>query len=65
MDIRSFALNFEISLLVHGRSFVDAIREVEAGYRAVSRELTLEEWNREPVKATFLDGVARLTSAVQ
>ena len=28
------------------------------------RELTLEEWSREPAKATFLDGIARLTSAV-
>ena len=65
MDIHSFALNFEISLLVRGRTFVDAMREVEARYRDVSHELTLEEWRREPAKATFLDGVARLTSAVQ
>lgn len=65
MDIRSFNLNFEISLLVHGRSFVAALREVEAGYRAIGRELTLDEWQREPASATFLDGVARLTSALQ
>ncbi|WP_127794748.1 cardiolipin synthase [Agromyces sp. LHK192] len=65
MDIRSFNLNFEISLLVRGRSFVDDMRGVEEGYRSISRELTLDEWNREPAKATFLDGVARLTSALQ
>ncbi|HET8778996.1 MAG TPA: cardiolipin synthase [Agromyces sp.] len=65
MDIRSFNLNFEVSMLVHGRSFVDQMREVEAGYRAIGRELTLEEWQREPASATFLDGVARLTSALQ
>lgn len=65
MDIRSFGLNFEISLLVRGESFVRDMREVEAGYRAVGRELTLEEWEREPASATFLDGVARLTSALQ
>lgn len=65
MDIRSFNLNFEISLLVRGRSFVDAMREVEEGYRAVGRELTLDEWERQPASATFLDGVARLTSALQ
>jgi cardiolipin synthase len=65
MDIRSFALNFEISLLVRGASFVSALREVEAGYRAIGRELTLDEWKREPASATFLDGVARLTSALQ
>ncbi|MFF2271604.1 cardiolipin synthase [Agromyces sp. NPDC058136] len=65
MDIRSFNLNFEISMLVRGESFVRDMREVEAGYRAISRELTLEEWNQEPATATFLDGVARLTSALQ
>lgn len=65
MDIRSFNLNFEVMLLVRGRSFVAEMREVEAGYRAIGRELTLEEWEREPRSATFLDGIARLTSALQ
>ncbi|MFF2372399.1 phospholipase D-like domain-containing protein [Agromyces sp. NPDC058110] len=65
MDIRSFNLNFEISLLVRGASFVADMREVEQGYRDAGRELTLEEWNREPLSRTFFDGVARLTSALQ
>jgi cardiolipin synthase len=65
MDIRSFNLNFEMMLLVRGPSFVAEMREVEAGYRAIGRELTLEEWEREPASATFLDGIARLTSALQ
>ena len=65
MDIRSFALDLEVSLLVRGPAFVAEMREVEAGYRAVGRELTLEEWKREPKSATFLDGLARLTSALQ
>ncbi|WP_019180336.1 cardiolipin synthase [Microbacterium yannicii] len=64
MDIRSFSLNSEVSMMVRGESFVRAMREVEQGYRAAGRELTLEEWRREPAKATFLDGVARLTSAL-
>ncbi|MCP2367123.1 cardiolipin synthase [Agromyces flavus] len=65
MDIRSFALNFEVTLLVRGASFVADMREVEAKYRELGRELTLEEWDREPASATFLDGIARLTSALQ
>jgi cardiolipin synthase len=64
MDIRSFSLNMEVSLLVRGRSFVTAMRAVEQDYRDAGRELTLEEWLREPAKATFLDGLARLTSAL-
>jgi cardiolipin synthase len=64
MDIRSFSLNAESSLLVRGESFVRAMREVEQGYRDAGRELTLEEWQKEPLKSTFFDGLARLTSAV-
>ena len=65
LDIRSFSLNFEISLLVRGTEFVDRMREVEDGYRSISSELTLEEWMREPLSSTALDGVARLTSALE
>ncbi|MRX43504.1 cardiolipin synthase [Agromyces kandeliae] len=65
MDIRSFALNFEVTMLVRGASFVAGMRDVEARYRELGRELTLEEWNRQPASATFLDGIARLTSALQ
>ena len=64
MDIRSFSLNMEVSLMVLGESFVAGMREVEQGYRDAGRQLTLEEWKKEPGRATFLDGVARLTSAV-
>nr|WP_274636328.1 cardiolipin synthase [Microbacterium bovistercoris] len=64
MDIRSFSLNMEISLLVRGASFTAAMRAVEQDYRDAGRELTLDEWRREPGKATFLDGLARLTSAL-
>jgi cardiolipin synthase len=40
------------------------MREVEQGYRDSGRELTLDAWRTEPLKATFFDGLARLTSAV-
>lgn len=65
MDIRSFSLDLEISLLVHGPSFVANMRQVEAGYRAISRELTAEEWLKQPTRSTALDGLARLTSGLQ
>ena len=64
MDIRSFSLNAEVSVLVRGASFVAGMREVEEGYRKAGRELTLEEWNRQSRKDTFFDGIARLTSAL-
>ena len=65
MDIRSFMLDLEVSLLVHGRSFVDDLRAVEDGYRRLSSELTLDDWKRESGFHHVVDNLARLTSAVQ
>ena len=65
MDMRSFSLNLEISVMVRGESFVKALRRLEDSYRAASRELTLEEWIGRPLGAKVLDNIARLTSAVQ
>ena len=41
MDMRSFALNYEVSLMLTGGDIVQRFREVEDTYRALSRELTL------------------------
>ena len=65
MDMRSFGLNLEISMLVRGEEFVTEMRGVEQQYRELSRELTLEEWERQPLRSTILDNLARLTSALQ
>jgi cardiolipin synthase A/B len=65
MDMRSFGLNMEISMLVRGEEFVSEMRDVEATYRALSRQLTLEEWEKQPLRSTVLDNLARLTSALQ
>ncbi|WP_347345274.1 cardiolipin synthase [Microbacterium sp.] len=65
MDMRSFGLNLEITMLVRGSEFVDQLREVEDLYRSLSRELTLEEWKQQPLRSTVLDNLARLTSALQ
>lgn len=65
MDIRSFSLDLEVSLLVRGKAFVDGMRVIEDGYRAAGSELTIEEWSREARSATALDGLARLTSALE
>jgi len=65
MDMRSFGLNLEISMLVRGEEFVAEMRLIEEKYRRLSRELTLEEWRQQPLRSTVLDNLARLTSALQ
>jgi len=65
MDMRSFSLNLEISVMVRGAAFITALREIEDGYREVSRELNLEEWLERPFRSKVLDNLARLSSVVQ
>ena len=65
MDIRSFQLDLELMMLVVGRSFTDQLKAVEDEYRASSTELTLDAFRGRGRFHAFVDGVARLTSAVQ
>ena len=65
MDIRSFSLNSEVSMLVHSREFVDRMRSVEDRYREQSRRLTLEEWAERSLGDKTRDSLARLTSSLQ
>jgi cardiolipin synthase A/B len=65
MDMRSFSLNLEVSVMIRGREFVSRLRELEQSYREVSRELTLAEWLTRPTRSKVLDNLARLTAAVQ
>jgi len=57
MDMRSFGLNMEISMLVRGGEFVHEMRAVEQRHRDLSRE--------QPLRSAVLDNLARLTSALQ
>jgi cardiolipin synthase len=64
MDIRSFNLDFEVSVMCLSRSLTTAMRQVEDHYRS-SRELTLVEWARRPLRKRYIDNVMRLMSALQ
>ena len=65
MDMRSFALNYEVSMMLVGADAVSRIREVEDSYRAMSKELTLEEWLSRSRGSAYVDNVMRLTAALQ
>ena len=65
MDIRSFALDMESSLLVHGRSFVDALNAIDDDYRANSTQLLMSAWKARPGMAKIWDSLMRMTSSLQ
>ena len=65
MDMRSFSLNMEVSVMLLGAETVNNMRAVEDTYRDISKELMLEDWVQRPLAARYVDNVARLTATVQ
>ncbi|MET4002316.1 cardiolipin synthase [Arthrobacter sp. UYCu511] len=65
MDMRSFSLNLEVTVMMIDRAVVEQMHAVEDHYRSMSRELHLEEWLTRPILARYVDNVARLTATLQ
>ncbi len=65
MDMRSFSLNLEVTVMMIDDGVVRQMHAVEDHYRSISRELHLEEWLERPMLARYVDNVARLTATIQ
>lgn len=65
MDMRSFGLNYEVSLMVVRGNLITQLNELTAAYQSVSTELTLRRWNQRGFVRRYVDNVMRLTSALQ
>ena len=65
LDMRSFTLNLEITLVAYDTAVAGELREVEQIFLSRSRALTIEEWQQEPKTARLVDNLARLTASVQ
>lgn len=65
MDLRSFALNYEVCLMLLGPDAVSRMRVIEDEYRARSTQLTPEEWSSRPWRLRYVDNLMRLTAALQ
>ena len=65
MDIRSFQLNLEITLVCYDTQVVADVRKLEEEYLSCSRQLSLETWQARPLTTKLFDNLARLTSALQ
>jgi cardiolipin synthase len=62
VDIRSFQLNEEVSLLLIEDGSVQRLREVQDGYLANSDEIRLDEWRSRSGLRKFAEAMAQLIS---
>jgi cardiolipin synthase len=65
MDIRSFQLNLEVTLVCYDRQVAFTLQQVVADYLFESRPLHLDAWQARPLWVKLFDNLARLTSALQ
>jgi cardiolipin synthase len=64
IDIRSFALNAEVSLMVFDPSVAADLARIQARYFSDSDVLDAAEWNRRPLIAKVAQNVARLADSL-
>lgn len=65
MDMRSFGLNYEVSLMITRGNIIAQLDDLTNEYLHNSTELTLDEWNNRSYARRYVDNIMRLTSALQ
>ncbi len=62
MDMRSFWINFELTLFVYDRTFTEEMRNIQMSYLEGHTPLQYERWSDRPFKDRFIENSARLLS---
>jgi len=63
-DIRSFALNFELNMVLYGFGEAQSLLAIQESYLASSRKLDIKEWASLPLWERSFQGMAKLLSAL-
>ena len=64
VDLRSFQLNQEVSLLLHDPATIASLKAIQDGYLEGSDRLVLETWLQRPTTRKLLENSARMISSL-
>lgn len=64
MDIRSFALNAEVALIVYDKDFVARVQAIQARYFQHSQLVDHAAWQRRPLHRRVLQNLAKLADSL-
>ena len=64
IDIRSFALNSEVNILIYDPAVATRLRAIQENYFAHSHRLNAAEWKKRPLLIRTLQSVARLADSL-
>jgi len=65
LDIRSFQLNLEVTLVCYDAGVVADLRQIESAYIRKSSLVNIDEWKTRTVKEKLFENISRLTAALQ
>jgi cardiolipin synthase A/B len=65
LDMRSFHLNLEVTLICYDSTVVADLRQIEANYISKSRQVHLDEWKSRSARKILCENISRLTAALQ
>ena len=65
LDIRSFQLNLEVTLVCYDAAVVADLRQIESAYIHKSRLVFFDEWKTRSVMEKLFENICRLTSSFQ
>jgi cardiolipin synthase len=65
LDMRSFQLDLEVTLVAYDTSVVKGLHKLDKKYLKRCHPLHLSEWHLRPLRTKLFENIARLTSAVQ
>ncbi|MBK8976791.1 MAG: cardiolipin synthase [Planctomycetes bacterium] len=62
LDMRSFWLNFELTLIVYDTQITAELRDVQLGFATRSRAIDLQAWRERPFRRRLLENTVQLAS---
>jgi len=65
LDIRSFQLNLEVTLVCYEARVVAEMRRIEESYLRKARPVHLDEWQARHMREKLFENISRLTAALQ
>ena len=65
LDIRSFELDLEVSLIIYDKKLVEELREIEKRYIEGSVRLNINKWLNRRIVLKSIESIARLTASLQ
>ena len=65
LDMRSFHLNLEVTLICYDAQVVADLRPIEATFIKKSKQVYLKEWKTRSVRKILFENISRLTAALQ